>query len=138
MLFNLFSLFLFHLFPYSSTFFPTVVLIYLPFFFLFHVLHISSQSLLSFIFSLLFPAFVSILFFCSSPPSLSQLSISLPSFHCPSSFLHSLLCLSRRFSFCLSHSLTPLSLCHLLISLRTSGMRGLFIQEWSLRRRCPA
>lgn len=58
--------------------------------------------------------------------SLSRLSISLPSFRCPSSFLHSLLCLSRRLSFCLSYS-PPLSLYHLLISLRERLVCGGFL-----------
>lgn len=82
----------------------------------------------------------------SSPRSLPQLSVSLPSFLCPSSFY--LLPPFSPLSFpplpflpspsvALSRSISlpvPSSLSHLLISLRTSGMRGLFIQERSLRR----
>lgn len=78
----------------------------------------------------------------SSLHSLSRLSVFLPSFLRPSSF--HLLPPFSPLSFpplpflpYLSLSVSPpvpSSLSHLLISLRTSGMRGLFIQERSLRR----
>lgn len=82
----------------------------------------------------------------SSPHSHPRLSVSLPSFLRPSLF--HLLPPFSPLSFpplpflpspCLFFSLSvslpvPSSLSHLLISLRTSGMRGLFIQERSLRR----
>lgn len=64
---------------------PTIVLIHLAFFLLSHVLHTSSQFLLSLIFfSLLFPAFVSTLLFCSF-----VLTPLIPSRDSPSLFRHS-------------------------------------------------
>lgn len=115
----------------SSFFFPSMFSIYLP------------SSLLS----LIFFSCSSFVLFHIYLPSLFLRPRTTPSRDSPSLFRHSTaLPRSSILSFVFlaaslsaSRTLRPLSpFSPSLISLRTSGMRGLFIQEWSLRRRCSA